>query len=388
MKTKLMLLIAAMSSALATGSPTAHAFQSCKNEATRHCYALTEWHMIDAETVLGSRIQIDTLGYEVPEAGSGETEFLTNEMWDGFDGGKHWIESGQIAAHGYPFRYFWDVFNHQGFSTIYQYEGAETNKWNTYKLQYDNSRLSEHAWDVYINESYMGYGTGLELESNELEAGLETTNANNADGGETAYAENLGVGNGLWWSGWEASGTGNYAKPRTKNASGEGWSGGCAYNLFGEGNKGDIFFGDKPCGDNPLVALPPVIPTARATVTAPLEGGPTLSTTEIAAIATKQSEIEGESQPSNMTVVAAPRAQALALALPGTGVTPTTEVETDVVQMHGHFTASLVPQGREAPTGAVMTLVINAHTGEVIGEHLGNEPLTMGTLGSPQTLVR
>jgi hypothetical protein len=374
-----------VAAALSLCSSSALAFKACKNEGNRHCYAITSWHMTNGETVLGSSIKIDTVSGSVPEKGSGEeAEFFTNEVWNGFDGGKHWIESGQILAYGEAFHYFWDVYNHQGFSEIFTYCCATTNAWNTYKMTYDSGRENIHAWDVYINGTYEGYGEGLELESKELEAGLESTNANNKDSGETSYAENLGT-QGDWWGSWEASGSGNYAKPEAQNYAGESWSGGCARNIFSEGNKGDIEFFDQACGSDGGLAISDASQGA-APVARPAESGSLESMNQIAELAKRQSGALGESDPTDMTVVAAQSGQALSVALPGAHAAPTTEVATDVVEMHGHFTDEHPPLGREAPSGSVMTVVIDAHTGEILGQHIGNESVAMTAIGTPAAL--
>lgn len=110
------------------------------------------------------------------------------------------------------------------------------------------------------------------------------------------------------------------------------------------------------------------------------------STAQIKEIAQRESGIAGEASPSAITVVSASRGEALRVALPGVQAAASTEVATDVVEMHGHFTAELAPQGREAPTGSVMTLVIDADTGEVMGEHIGNATVAMSSLGTPAAL--
>jgi hypothetical protein len=366
MKTRVPLLIV-IAAALTVCSSTAQAFKACKNEGNRHCYAITSWSMTNGETVLGTSIKIDTLYASVPEKGTGEEEeFLTNEEWASFDEGKHWIESGQLLNYGGAFNYFWDVYNHSGFSEIHQLCCATTNQWNTYKMQYDNNRTSIHAWDVYINGTYEGYGEGLELESRWLQAGLETTNANNTDSGQTAYAENLGT-QGKWWSGWEASGAGNYAQPVTQNFAGEQpWTGGCAFNVFAEGNKGDIDFYNQPCGDDDLVAA--AAPQGAPPAVEVEQSGSVKSLEQIAEVAQHQSNVAGEPSPSDLTVVSALRGAALRVALPGMQPAPSTEVATFVAEIHGRFTAGLVPQGAEVPTGSVMTLVIRGRVVIIVAE--------------------
>jgi hypothetical protein len=378
---KLIPLLVVILAALSVCSSAAQAFLACKNTGTRHCYAVTSWSMTNGETVLGTSIQLDTIYASVPEKGSGEEEeFLTNEMWDTFDGGKHWVEEGQIVNYGGAFNYFWDTYNHEGFSEIHQFCCATTNQWNTYKMQFDNQRESTHAWDFYINGTFEGIGEGLERASTEVEAGLETTNAKNTNYGQTAYAENLGT-QGEWWASWEASGAGNYAKPETFNYWGEPWSGGCAFNEFSEGHKGDINFYNQACGSDADLDIPTATQGGAPRATAE-EGGSPESSQQIAEVVQRQSSMAGEPTPSDAIEVDAPRNEALSVALPGVHAAPSTEVATVVVEMHGHFTSSLVPRHAEPATGSVMTLVIDAHTGQVIGRHIGNESVPMSSLGT------
>jgi hypothetical protein len=86
-------------------------------------------------------------------------------------------------------------------------------------------------------------------------------------------------------------------------------------------------------------------------------------------------------------MVRAPRRRAIPVAMPGwqapvtadAEVSAWAEAETDVVEIHGSFHASgPIPVGKIASTGTVLTLVIDAHT--------GNEEVGLATLGTVSNL--
>jgi hypothetical protein len=60
----------------------------------------------------------------------------------------------------------------------------------------------------------------------------------------------------------------------------------------------------------------------------------------------------------------------------------------DVVVMRGHFTANLGPRGAKPPTGTVLELVIDAHTGAIEMRSLRNRvPVPLSRLGQVRRIA-
>jgi hypothetical protein len=82
--------------------------------------------------------------------------------------------------------------------------------------------------------------------------------------------------------------------------------------------------------------------------------------------------------------------------IPGGGAVPASGAtsawlasSTDLVLMHGHFTANLpVPMGHTLPSGTVYALILDAHTGFPEARYIGNSSPDPAALGAAATLVR
>ncbi len=108
--------------------------------------------------------------------------------------------------------------------------------------------------------------------------------------------------------------------------------------------------------------------------------GPELSTETIEGIARENAKDAGEPNPSAMSVGKGSLEEAMRTVDPSTvipespsaGYRAMLATPVDLVVMHGQFTLSdaSVPRGDRAPTGSVLDLTIDSHSGAVIGRAL------------------
>jgi hypothetical protein len=108
--------------------------------------------------------------------------------------------------------------------------------------------------------------------------------------------------------------------------------------------------------------------------------GPELSTETIEGIARENAKDAGEPNPSAMSVGKGSLEEAMRTVDPSTvipespsaGYRAMLATPVDLVVMHGQFTLSdaSVPRGDRAPTGSVLDLTIDSHSGVVIGRAL------------------
>jgi hypothetical protein len=367
-----------------TAASTAAAYSRCGKESAPHdeqCYAIDDWLMTGHEGVAGSSIRINSFAASVPDWASGD--FVANESWATFDEGQHWVAVGQYAG-GYwdesSLHYFWAFQNSEGYNEEEFAGGPEPNTWNTYTLQYANK---PGTWNVFINGANVASATGLGTTSNNLQAGLVMTNTNIKNSGETANARSYST-HGAWSNGW--SGGASYAEPESEGPGG-GAAPNCIYALPGT-RHGSIYFGAQPCGKN--AGTEP-----RRTKAATKADVSELSVAQIKRLAVQWSRREGDPRPSGIAIARASRGKALELALPGTGLPPAASTATTgwlaqqalVVDVRGHFrTRARVPAGKQAPSGTVLSLVLDARTGEVSGRHIGVHPPRLRSLGPVQRL--
>ena len=375
-----------------TAASTAGAYSRCGKETAprdEQCYAVDDWLMTGHEAVAGSSIQINSFSANVPGWASGD--FVANESWATFAEGKRWVASGQYAG-GYwnedSLHYFWAFQNEEGYNEEEFAGGPEPNTWNTYTMQYANK---PDTWNIFINGTNVASATGLGTTSNNLQTGLVMTNTNIKNSGETADARSYGV-HGAWSNGW--SGAASHAEPESEGPGGTAPN--CIYALPGT-RHGNIYFGAQPCGKNAGTEPPRTLTATKATVSEPARpaGETSASTRRLTAgqleeLALRWSRREGDPSPSAIAIARAPRAKALELALPGTRLPPAASTaqaswlarEAVVVELSGHFRADArVPAGEPAPAGTVLSLVIDARTGEVTGRHIGVRAPRLGSLG-------
>ena len=136
-------------------------------------------------------------------------------------------------------------------------------------------------------------------------------------------------------------------------------------------------------------------PHAEAPEYRPPEG-PLLTDTQIDGIAHREAAIAHEQSPSAIRAVDAPLKSAVEIdphnvmpAAPDPGMAALEASTVVVVSMHGSFTLNnaRVPGGRDAPTGSVLMLILDAHTGQLEARGISDEEAPrMATLGTARVL--
>jgi hypothetical protein len=132
----------------------------------------------------------------------------------------------------------------------------------------------------------------------------------------------------------------------------------------------------------PLAPPVPTAPTPEHDYVAPT--GTTLPADNLRALAmTVAARQADDSSPSSIGLLSGTLRQAAEAidpqftAPPSTsaGITKWYQSQVDVLVLHGHFTLPTAPRpsGVSAPTGTVLTLVVDAHTGAIDGERLDDQ---------------
>jgi hypothetical protein len=143
----------------------------------------------------------------------------------------------------------------------------------------------------------------------------------------------------------------------------------------------------------PSQSPPEIQEAAKAVVPSDNEvpqNGSELSLSQVQQIALKDSQVANESAPSDMKVVQGSFANEWGLVQATVGNTsssvdklPGSANSAFFVVMHGAFTLSNVPvpPGHKSPTGTVMGLILDAHTGFVEGRYLRATTPNIESLG-------
>ncbi len=309
---------------------------------------------------------------------------------------------------------------------------------------------NQGSWCATIQEVDLFCFPGLEQYSSYLQGGLEFAANNNPEADEGQYAENQGQvigyatnpsGEAMQWVGahlqyddaqkgdpWPPGGA--WGVCGTLNALGQGngaitveapawldWpdctpaplqlASQLASSLTSEaatrGELGDsktVAAAGKTSGEL-LAAFGAPKPTAAAPFSdysAPSSQSATLSEAALRARALEVAETYGgEASPSNVrAVMNTPLGSALTSAMPHlqapqsatTGLRAWEQSDADIVSMDGEFVLESAPRPPKAsaPTGRVLTLALDAHTGAVDAVDLGTVDPVLGSVGSVHTL--
>ncbi len=245
---RVLLGAASVASLAAVYVPSAALATNCESLVGQHCYALSDWNMTNGFAAEGAQVKVDTISDSIPSGG----EFFDNEIWVSFDGFKHWVESGQTGEEASGMYYFWAYVNSEGYHVGYPWNRQvrpTTNQWNTYKMVWEPNK-GANSWGIWINNTGVQVGPGMEPYSKNFEAGLEETNTNITNTSESTEALTQHT-NGTWSNGWEAAGAGGVHTltigPTCVKQINLNWA---------------YFYGAKPCGQNgwepdALVAVSP-----------------------------------------------------------------------------------------------------------------------------------
>jgi hypothetical protein len=135
-------------------------------------------------------------------------------------------------------------------------------------------------------------------------------------------------------------------------------------------------------GSDQTTTSVPAPPESGAQAPPPLTGyqpssGPLLSDEKIAEVARSEAVAAGEESPSMSAVdstfkSAEEAGEDVSVSDATPGMAALAKSEVVVVTLHGQFTleSAPVPKGRSAPSGSVLTLVIDAHTGWIDSREL------------------
>jgi hypothetical protein len=354
-----------------------------------HCYALDEWNMPGAERVEGQYAGVTISQASVPGATGGDR--INNEMWTSF--GPYWIEDGIYVGHEYgniepkgrtssteP-TWFYALNYNSGGKEIYAerdytYGPSVGTEWWIYHLS-----TGSNVWCVYFDNSEAAcYGpSGFETDSKRIEEGLEDYYI------EKAPVNNgIMIGEGQWtdgsWHNWNAqtyqASSGFCAE---KPGGGDYGLGSLAWSTSSCGG-GDALLGSGAPSKGPASVhasdgqLPAVIDgaaPAQPLYTTP--SGPAMSSSELMSVAKRVAAEAGDASATlagamktglgMMTASVSPY-----IAPSGSSSAASYDAsEVEWVELHGAFDLqhSTVPQGQKSPTGTVLDLAIDTHTGHV-----------------------
>lgn len=126
--------------------------------------------------------------------------------------------------------------------------------------------------------------------------------------------------------------------------------------------------------------------SSLGTYVAPI--GPELAPTQVQQMALKSAAAANEANPTEMSLAHGSFAAAQAAMEPGTKAPSNATMalwensSAYIVVMHGQFTLDApTPPGRSSPSGPVMALIVDAHTGFTEGEYVGVSTPDIHSLG-------
>jgi hypothetical protein len=359
-----------------------------------HCYAIDKWVMSSPEQVEGQFAGVTISQAAVPGAASGDR--INNEMWTAFGSIEqpYWIEDGIYVGHEYGTlepkgrttstepTWFYALDYESGGKHVYAerdytFGPSVGSEWWIYHI-YDGYNI----WCVYFDNSEAAcYGpSGFEPVSKFLEEGLEDYY------NETPPINNgIMIGEGLFtggngWHNWLAQkfvqNSGFCAEP----------PGGGDYGL------GSLVWSTSPCGSGDALEsaldtspspanvqrsdgqLPAVISGSapvQPSYTAP--SSPALSVSELMSVARQVAVEAGDAGATLAGGVKTGLGMMTASVAPYTapsGASPFTSYdasEVEWVELRGSFELvhSEVPEGQKSPTGTVLDVGIDSHTGHV-----------------------
>ncbi len=375
---------------------------ACENEpTTHHCYSVVQWYMsAPGEEVLGAKAEIETFYAKVPRWSHGD--FITNELWVVFpQWSDAWVEGGTITGayrsesspHDFEARSYGpkelEVFINEGPGPA---DGAVYGLYIDEPYGRNGDWCETWAWDKGPNLCFSSFPHS----STFLQTGMEY--ATPTSSGATNFGTSIGWAywtNDTWHEDW--AGAGAHATPYTSNSCF-----GIDDPILGY-NWGSIEFWapETGCGGADAadsVNGPPVRPPSPGQTQEPEYASPTgslLSDGRIHEIADEFASQSGDSSPTSIRAVNTSLREAIEAnpnnQIRGTGPAEVARYDGEVVfvTMEGSFglAGAPVPPGASAPTGKVLTLAINAHTGWIAYYGISEAPaIGVSALGAPRTL--
>ncbi len=375
--------------------PSTSSAAVCERTVSKHCYATVENHA----TFEGTWVDLLTSAAEVYDWKEGS--FLDNEQWTSFEGGG-WVEDGDEVSNknesnGKYLRYFYAKEYPVGFEHYYVYffsTGPKDGEWFYVQEQDEGNG----TWCAFINGGEVYCIAGLPLYSTEQESGLEVgANVQPYNYGTTyGWGMELGTGD---WSTWHnrtyfnGNGKREYDKYCIFPVEASSWEKGAA---FGTPNNNPSCLPDQEASVNGSDGSggPPTPPgngtSELEAQSAPVEAnytvpsGGILSNTQLRSTISAIAKNAGDTEtPSKIEVVEGSLRHSIETIDP-TNIPPSSptsgyanwlESPTYLLVLHGDFVLSgePVPAGAAAPSGTVLDVIVDAHTGEVDGLHVANK---------------
>jgi hypothetical protein len=408
---------------LLVGLMSAAPFASACERSGKHCYILIESGTATDEAGVAD-IETSQMN-AVPEG-----DRMQNEQWTWFESSTHpWVEVGDtIGSIGYRPEgskegsgphyvtspvYFWAYFP----DGEYPYTGAQ--EWDlgsgpTLGDFFEATEVAEGGggWCAKINNVQMGCGGGFPTYATGIQSGLELA--------ANIPPENLNNTNSATTEIYKMNTKGELLAPsvievRHNLTAGAEWC--YQWPVDGHNNWLDFGTGSFSCSQktnvvaaplatatpltarlteaNAAAATPPVINSGQPNEGYKPEKGRMLSRRELKAAAAAVAEVDGaDGAPSSIETVPTTLRKAAAVVSSENAPPATTsaameqwwESDVDLLVLHGHFTLETMPIARwatGAPTGSVLDVILDAHTGAVDSIRVGNEaPGTLSALGA------
>jgi hypothetical protein len=367
----------------------------CERTVNKHCYALVENHA----TFEGTWVDLLTSAAEVYDWKEGS--FLDNEQWTSVEGGG-WVEDGDEVSdingsEGKYLRYFYAKEYPLGFEHYYVYNfstGPKMEEWFYVQEQDEGNG----TWCAFINGGEVYCIAGLPLYSPKQESGIEAAANVQPYNYGTTYGWGMELGTGDWreWSHrtyYNANGLGEYDKYCVFPVEASSWEKGAAFATPNNNpsclpDQEDLVNGNAGSSEPPT---PPGVPGASeqahpATVEAnyTIPSGSVLSNTQLRSAINTIAKNAGDTEtPSRVEVVEGSLRNSIETIDP-TNILPSNPTAgyaswlgspTYLLVLHGNFVLSNepIPPGAATPSGTVLDVIVDAHTGEVDGLHVADQ---------------
>jgi hypothetical protein len=418
----------------------------------KHCYAIADWYMRDGYSsgVNGATLQLVDEESSVPGWKSGD--FATNEMWTAFhDIPNSWVESGEVTgvysgSATKPIAFY--AFQNQ-VSSSFRFFAAPANVPAGSYFWVENLYVGNGIWDSYIEGAGpFQMVVNLPGGADRPQDGLEMTASNISNWGvsrEPVWEAPSGHWQYGWYDPYSTASRGAYGWQNFGNWAGNNTAPTCAMptgtpgavewtswpypnpnqtscftgdnNNFGDiVTKGGVSLSSAAESESSAtlqVPVPPAEPPATPLgqqpavaasdwPTPPVQSGSALSLDQLKSRVLAIASLQGDAEPSDIQAVSTNRGDALQATNDGAALPNTSGSQVwagplktwygqqaYVVTAHGHFTGDVpTPAGSTGPTGTVLTLVLDAHSGAVsmLGIDKTGPSTSLGNLGAVKGL--
>ena len=348
------LLAVASISSLFVAMPDAAAAASCRSQ---HCYWIADWSVNAPSGFDGGTTNVRVNCAALANAQT--VDFVTDELWVVSSLG--WIEAGIVEGHpaGRPSTQnntvlFWGHGNFSG-GFVGHYGTGQISFGSYYRMAIH--RTGSSTWDVRAGSMTSGL-TAMSETPRSLETGME------AYTDSSTYVTDEGSSSSMTYytlqnqeaSGWHSSTGAQLGTPPNGYLR---WADQYHWAQYGSGSCAAFSGQPQPSSSTKPDLLSVARDTARSF---------------------------GESAPNSITTVSSSRAAALRAVAPGDTVNENGGAY--VITMHGTFAGDAIPRprGGAAPTGTVLSLVVDATSMQVTDYALGTTAPKLAALGTVSRL--